>query len=106
MRAVIGGVSAVIIITLLLTSVIAIALIIHLRSQLHEQGDPRRYDSSAQGHGDDSQVHDDDNSQGHEYETVILDVCEEDIQLNNNVAYSCVNIPKDHHLLPNTQQNY
>ena len=85
-----------IIIALLLTSVTAIALIIHLRLKLYGQGDPRRYDSSAQGHGDDAQGHDDDDAQGHEYETVILEhVCGEDIQLNNNVAYSCVTISKD-----------
>ena len=38
-------------------------------------------------------------AQGHEYEAVFLDIRDEDIQLNNNVAYSCVTIPKVH-LLP------
>ena len=38
-------------------------------------------------------------AQGHEYEAVFLDIREEDIRLNNNVAYSCVTIPKVH-LLP------
>ena len=112
----IGGASAVIIIAILLISVIAIAVIVYIELKLSGQVDTQGHDSTAQGHGDDAQGHgddaqghgddaqghDDDDAQEHEYETVILDVCGEDIQLNNNVAYSCVTIPKNH-LLP---QNY
>ena len=68
--------------------------------------DAQGHDDDAQGHGDDAQEHGDDDAQGHdddaqghgddaqghEYETVILDVCGEDTQLNNDVAYSCVKI--------------
>ena len=52
----------------------------------------------AQGHDDALTQHDIQRhvAQGHEYEAVFLDIRDEDIQLNNNVAYSCVTIPKVH----------